>query len=280
MKIILLSLFSFIAFAQKKQVKGYVYYGEYENIFSGHKGGNEVRGTLLFDKNQSCYYTGKDSLNQAYQKEIDLSDTKETKNEPIEIDDRVIYSSGYSDDLDHINYAVETKNDSVYSVYEYGSDKYGNYHYSKEPKAKIKWKLEKDTKKIGDFTCSKATCHFRGRDYIAWYNPSIPVPYGPWKFQGLPGLIVEVYTPNQEIYFYAKKIIYPLEVDIPLQRINKPKDEKWIISINGILKRQDDLLQESYDQAILIFSSMPNPPANYKVIKSESKVLFKEYEEE
>lgn len=38
----------------------------------------------------------------------------------------------------------------------------------------------------------KATLSFRGRNWTAWYATDIPLPYGPWKFQGLPGLIMEM----------------------------------------------------------------------------------------
>ena len=55
------------------------------------------------------------------------------------------------------------------------------------------WKLNNDTKKIGNFNCQKATIKFRGRNYTAWFTNEIPVRYGPWKFQGLSGLILEVY---------------------------------------------------------------------------------------
>lgn len=55
------------------------------------------------------------------------------------------------------------------------------------------WQLLKDTQTIQGYLCYKATCFWRGRYYIAWYTPSIPINNGPWKFGGLPGLITEVY---------------------------------------------------------------------------------------
>jgi len=56
----------------------------------------------------------------------------------------------------------------------------------------IKWHLEDSTKAIGSLNVNKATCYFRGRHYEAWYCPDIPVPLGPWKFNGLPGLILQI----------------------------------------------------------------------------------------
>lgn len=38
----------------------------------------------------------------------------------------------------------------------------------------------------------RARCAFRGRNYEAWYAPEIAVSAGPWKFGGLPGLILAI----------------------------------------------------------------------------------------
>lgn len=56
----------------------------------------------------------------------------------------------------------------------------------------MKWNLINETKIIGKFTCYKATTEFRGREYTAWYTLEIPVPFGPRKFGGLPGLIISI----------------------------------------------------------------------------------------
>lgn len=61
-------------------------------------------------------------------------------------------------------------------------------------------------KKIGGYICTKAIARFRGRNYIAWFTPQIPLPYGPWKLIGLPGLILKVYTADRKIFFSAQKL--------------------------------------------------------------------------
>jgi GLPGLI family protein len=58
---------------------------------------------------------------------------------------------------------------------------------------KLKWSIDKETKKILDINCIKATTSFAGRDYIAWFANEIPISEGPYKFTGLPGLIMEIY---------------------------------------------------------------------------------------
>lgn len=54
------------------------------------------------------------------------------------------------------------------------------------------WKLVDETKVINTITCKKAEVTFKGRNWIAWYSPEIPFPYGPMKFSGLPGLIIKI----------------------------------------------------------------------------------------
>lgn len=66
----------------------------------------------------------------------------------------------------------------------------------KEPFPTMKWTLGKEMKTICGYECQKATCHWRGRDYVAWFTQKIPLKSGPWKFGGLPGLIMKIYDTN------------------------------------------------------------------------------------
>ncbi len=54
------------------------------------------------------------------------------------------------------------------------------------------WKLVDEKKVINSITCKKAEVRYKGRDWTAWYTTEIPFPYGPYKFSGLPGLIVKI----------------------------------------------------------------------------------------
>lgn len=48
-----------------------------------------------------------------------------------------------------------------------------------------------EKKDIIGFVCTKATCEFRGRNWTVWFTTELPVSDGPWKFNGLPGLILK-----------------------------------------------------------------------------------------
>lgn len=71
----------------------------------------------------------------------------------------------------------------------------------------FEWKLLDDsTVDILGFPCKKAEVNFRGRQYIAYYTENIRDSDGPWKFSGLPGLILKVYSVDNYISYEAIKI--------------------------------------------------------------------------
>lgn len=63
------------------------------------------------------------------------------------------------------------------------------------------WKLETGKRTIQGFECKRASCRFRGRDYVAWYAPQIPISDGPYVFSGLPGLILQLYDRVENFTF-------------------------------------------------------------------------------
>ena len=72
------------------------------------------------------------------------------------------------------------------------SPEFTQYHYT-EPWPLMQWTLESEKQTICGYQCQRATCHWRGRDYVAWFTSAIPMKSGPWKFGGLPGLIMKIY---------------------------------------------------------------------------------------
>lgn len=106
------------------------------------------------------------------------------------------------------------------------------------------WKLHQDTKKIGDFTCQKATIRFRGRNYIAWFTNQIPVPFGPWKFKGLSGLILEVYDTDKVFHITTSEIKIDKEVNCS---INVDENQlKKAMTIDRYLTRKEELINAQF----------------------------------
>ncbi len=61
-----------------------------------------------------------------------------------------------------------------------------------EDEIKIQWEIKLERKRIAGYGCQRAVAVFRGRTWEAWFTSQIPISDGPWKFHGLPGLIMEV----------------------------------------------------------------------------------------
>ncbi|SFI47392.1 GLPGLI family protein [Halpernia frigidisoli] len=68
----------------------------------------------------------------------------------------------------------------------------GSTNYAVNDSTKIKWKLEPERKILKGFPVQKAIANFGNRDWVAWYSKEIPINDGPFKFFGLPGLILEI----------------------------------------------------------------------------------------
>lgn len=64
-----------------------------------------------------------------------------------------------------------------------------------------RWQILDETKDILGYSCQKAVCDFRCRHYEAWFTSDIPISDGPWKFSGLPGLIMEVQDKGNQYAF-------------------------------------------------------------------------------
>lgn len=57
---------------------------------------------------------------------------------------------------------------------------------------KFTWKILPEKQKIGEYNTQKATTEYGGRKWTAWFSSDIPFQDGPYKFYGLPGLIVKI----------------------------------------------------------------------------------------
>lgn len=95
----------------------------------------------------------------------------------------------------------------------------------------MRWSISDEVRMIDSFECRRANTRFRGRDYVAWYCADIPIPNGPWKMGGLPGLIVELKEKSGDMHFLLQSIqIKPLPdiVNHPVMRQQYPDVEAYL----------------------------------------------------
>ncbi len=77
---------------------------------------------------------------------------------------------------------------------------YGMYEYEESFNSFI-WQITSEIDTIHEYVCQKAICDFGGRTWEAWFTMEIPISDGPYKFCGLPGLILNI-ADTQDHYSY------------------------------------------------------------------------------
>lgn len=98
-----------------------------------------------------------------------------------------------------LDFIIRDKQDGGITVYD---RVFIDPYIYKEPQPDFNWQLSDETKTVCGNVCHKATSNFRGRNWTVWYS-DIPISEGPWKFAGLPGLILEAEDSTKEISFTA-----------------------------------------------------------------------------
>ncbi len=103
----------------------------------------------------------------------------------------------------------------------------------------MKWEISAVERMIDSVRCIKASCRFRGREYIAWFSPDLPLPLGPWKMGGLPGLIVDLHDMEENLMVSLKSISQgDVTVNMPAA-IRYSKDEH-VAEIKKLIARLKD----------------------------------------
>lgn len=112
------------------------------------------------------------------------------------------YESGKADEVprrDGSYYIFKTIPDRKLKYYDMnGTEKY----FYEEDIPQVDWELVNSTKNILGYECQMATGNLHGRKWTVWFTSEVPVMNGPWKFGGLPGLILEA-TDDSGLYNFT-----------------------------------------------------------------------------
>jgi GLPGLI family protein len=230
-KILLIVLFLFVEIAYSQNLQGKVLYKSYilENIIDSttfKKKNKQVADALsFFNKSLKMHpitfelkFTNSESL---FQKQPVMKKDNDYGYELAEI-----YFGGKNIYYTNSNTKEKITNKEVY----------GDVYLVLGNMKDIKWVLTSQRKKIGNYSCLKATSTLKiknskgifFKEITAWYAPEIPVSFGPKDYCGLPGLIIELIEGNN-IYTAYKLILNPKEKI----EIYKPK--------KGIILTQEEL---------------------------------------
>ncbi len=84
-----------------------------------------------------------------------------------------------------------------------------NEYIFQEKNPELNWTIKSDKKTIAGYTCQKAIGSFSGRTYEAWFTTDIPIGEGPYKFSGLPGLIIAIEDTQHYFSFKLTSLVKP-----------------------------------------------------------------------
>ncbi len=119
---------------------------------------------------------------------------------------------------------------------------------------KINWTILPETKNIEGFKAQKATTQFGGRNWIAWFTNDIQLQDGPYKFCGLPGLILNIEDEDETHIF---KLVGSQKLNYTPSLINSKMKEVFVT------KEKFNQLWNEY---------MKDPAKNIKLMHSSSEM--------
>lgn len=133
----------------------------------------------------------------------------------------------------------------------------------------LNWEIFDESKTINNLLCYKARTSFRGRNYVAWFTTELKTLTGPYKFHGLPGLILEI-TDNINIFI---KILSLEKVQESLYSEYSTKKKE--IYLKDYLKIKDLEFDELIKKSK---ASLPREVTSYEVQVNKNSQIEKKYE--
>ena len=227
--------------------------------------------SLTYSQNTKAIIEYKAVINETYVDSF-LTDLESKKDVPKHIKEEVrkVYKEAEPDE-----YVLNIKNGESYfyyepkldietSTYNVGSKAGENSYYTNTSNGsiieynpylgniqheKLNWQVTKDTKKIGDYTCYKATAterlfsrqgFFYNREVTAWFTTEIPLSFGPKYYSGLPGLVLRI---ERDLFTMAATSINLNPEDKKI-KIKKLKEKDKVITQEESYKMIKDYTEE------------------------------------
>ena len=149
--------------------------------------------TLLASPAEAKYYNitsqWVDSLKSTPGGEAKYEDIMEKACKTIEPDGSTVWNLSKGPNKDIFSYVFTNPGEESVTVYDQYGEDLGVYT---EPMSEIQWTIIGDSvASVLGYECILAESDYHGRHWKAWFTPEVPMPYGPWKLRGLPGLILK-----------------------------------------------------------------------------------------
>ncbi len=194
---------------------------------------------LIFTNKFSVYYEKKQNT--------------EKKKPALENDDMSNFTITYNVPFYKLILYTDFLKDSIYTQGTIISDSKKQPVIVEEKIEKIKWEIKDEYSTLNNLQVQKAVGKFRGRIYTAWFANNIPVHYGPWKLNGLPGLILKAVDENNKLSFNVKSIEIPIKSEFSKSDYEFLKGSKKI-SLEEYTQQYENMLKDIMEK---LTSKMP-----------------------
>lgn len=119
------------------------------------------------------------------------------------------------------------------------------------------WQVANESKTVLGYNCFKATTKMWGRTWNAWFTIDIPYSYGPYKFRGLPGLIMQISDDQGFISFSAISINQKISPILAFDNSIKTATRKQMIKLEAML-HEDPVSLYLANGAGKVFTQQPD----------------------
>ena len=184
-------------------------YGQSQNgevTYTFFANGAKKEAKLIFTSSESIFTIKNDLINKK-KVEVTGNEEKSQINTSVNLWKDIPDDLGLLTDIKN-NYIIDHK----FLPIDFTAIKFDTL-FVKDTARIISWELLNETKNINSFKCQKAKGYFRGRTYTVWFTDDIPVSLGPWKLNGLPGLILEATDSLNQFQYFAEKVELQMEVN-------------------------------------------------------------------
>lgn len=152
------------------------------------------------------------------------------------------------------------------------------------PQPQIKWQPVEQEHTVLGYACKEARTNLYGREWVAYYTEDIPLPYGPWKLGGLPGLITEAFSTDSCYHFIMtgfETIQTNEEIHLPSKKATEMSDYQDI-SRQEYLKAHylHKVAPQAMKKKIGIGTTYNPDPVSYQKYQKRQKERYQYIEKE
>ena len=130
------------------------------------------------------------------------------------------------------------------------------------------WEIQEDTMRIEGYLAQKAVCQYGGRTWEAWFTEELPFNDGPYKFCGLPGLILNMIDARRDYRFYFQSIEVP-EEGTTIKWENKETVKTTKKGLFKVIDQSAESVMRNFDDR----TSTGTQKAIYKAMKSRNNPI-------